>query len=132
MKLKLLKLSVFFFLSVIFLSCSSGDKNSFTFQNMAAGDVYVNFRGTKITVATGKTVIVKDIPQGTYDYSTTYEIPSGATTSATSGPLSGTVTLKAGTKILLIYSSAFENDTYKIGATISSSDDIGTSSTTGT
>jgi hypothetical protein len=99
---------------------------------MAAGDVYVNFRGTKITVATGKTVIVKDIPQGTYDYSTTYEIPSGATTSATSGPLSGTVTLKAGTKILLIYSSAFENDTYKIGATISSSDDIGTSSTTGT
>lgn len=123
MKRKILAFSIILCLSVTFLSCSSKVNNSFTFKNLAAGDVYVNFRGTVIKVIAGGESVIKEIPQGTYSYNTTYEVPSGATSSSSTGPLSGTVVMKAGTKILLIYSSVFEQSNYKIGATISSSDD---------
>lgn len=124
MKQKLLVFSIFLVLSVAFLSCKSKVENRFTFRNMAAGDVFVNFRGQVLTVkAGGQDSYFENIPQGTYTYNTTYEVPAGATASSATGPLSGTVVIKAGTKILLIYSSTFEQSTYKIGATISSSDD---------
>jgi len=114
---------VLLLLSVVFSSCSSKVNNSFTLKNMAAGAVYINFRGTEIAVPAGQTVIVKEIPAGTYQYSTTYEIPSGASTGSATGALAGDVVFKAGTKILVLYSSAFESDAYKISATISNSDD---------
>lgn len=131
MKHKILALSIILSLSVTFLSCSSKVNNSFTFKNLAAGDVYVNFRGTVVKVIAGGESVIKEIPQGTYSYNTTYEVPAGATSSSSSGPLSGTVVMKAGTKILLIYSSVFEQSNYKIGATISSSDDENPSTLTG-
>ena len=122
MKHKFFSIIIAIALSVAFLSCSKVE-NRFTFKNLAAGDVYVNFRGSVIKVPAGQESYAKDMPQGTYTYNTTYEVPSGATSSSSTGPLSGTVVIKAGTKILLIYSSVFEQTTYKIGATISSSDD---------
>ena len=69
---------------------------------------------------------IKDIEEGTYTYETTFEYPSTATTIKTEGAVSGQVSLKAGTKILLFYSSSESPDrtTYTLNATISSSDDI--------
>jgi hypothetical protein len=131
MKYKILTFSVFLFISAAFFGCGSKVENSFTFKNLAAGDVYVNFRGQLIRVPAGQTSAVKEIPMGTYDYSTTYEVPSGVTSSSATGPLSGTVYFKAGTKILIVYSSVFEQSTYKIGATISNSDDSNPTTITG-
>lgn len=131
MKRNLIFYAIFLFLPVAFFSCNSKVNNKFAFKNLAAGDVYVNFRGVSLTVPVGQTREIIEIPQGTYSYNTTYEIPAGATSGSATGPLSGTVIMKAGTRILLIYSSTFEQSTYKIGATISSSDDLNPPTLTG-
>ncbi len=114
-----------FFLYVLFsfVSCSSSVNNSVTFYNLTDGDIYINFRGSLITVPSGKTSIVKEIPKGTYDYATTFSVPAGTTSTGTQGNLAGTLKLKAGTKILFFYSSTLTNGAYTVFVTISNSDD---------
>lgn len=107
-------------------SCSSKVDNSLTFKNMSASTLYVNFRGEVITVSEGETKIVKEIPKGTYDYSTTYSVPPTTVSSGTQGAVSGQVVLKAGTKILVLYSSTFVSGVYTLYATISNSDNLDT------
>ena len=102
--------------------CSTSVNNSITFKNLAAGDIIVNFRGQDISVAAGGTGVIKEIPQGTYKYETTYSIPAGATSSATTGDVAGQVVINAGTKILILYSSTLINGVYTLSATTSNSD----------
>lgn len=109
-------------------SCSKTVNDSLTFKNLTEGSLFINFRGSIITVPAGQTTSVKEIPQGQYGYATTYEVPASATTSSEQGPLSGTVTINAGTKILIFYTSTFQNGAYKVFATLSNSDNLSQSS----
>ena len=104
--------------------CSTTEENGLTIKNGASNKIYINFRGSLISIDASSTMEIKDIPKGTYTYETTFEIPAGTMTTRTEGAVSGQVTLNAGTKILIVYSSTFSDGTYILGATISSSDDI--------
>jgi hypothetical protein len=110
-------------LSITLLSCSDGVDNSITFQNQASNDVFINFRGSKIDVPSGPSVVLKEIDKGEYQYETVYEIPAGATSSSIEGEASGTFVMDAGTKILVIYTSTFIEGTYTIYTSITTSDD---------
>ena len=109
--------------------CKNTVDNSVTIKNLAAGDIIVNFRGQAVSVASGTTGEVQEIPEGTYDYSTTYTIPAGATSAAEGSGINGQVKIKAGTKVLLIYSSTLVSGVYTISATVSNSDDQSTGTT---
>jgi hypothetical protein len=121
---------IYIFLAVISLisfSCSSDVDNRVRIKNMAAASVIFNFRGEAINVGSGRTYDISNVPQGKYAYSTTYSVPSEAGSSTSSGEVSGNVTLKAGTKILVLYSSTLYDSVYTIYATVSSSDTLSTS-----
>ncbi len=111
------------FLIILSAGCSSSVDNSIKFKNFASGDIYINFRGELITVASGKTVEIKDVTKGTYTYSTTYEVPANTQSTSVQGAVSGDITMKAGTKVLIVFSSTFVDGTYTVYATFSSSDD---------
>ncbi len=111
-------------LVTILSGCSDTVNNSFTFTNFATNKVFINFRAKLITVNAGETVVISNIEKGKFLYETTYEIPAGATSSKSDGAVAGDVTLSAGTKILIIYSSTFVDDTYTLSATISTSEGI--------
>ena len=112
-------------LSLTLLSCSDGPINKITLQNTADGDVYFNFRGTQTLVPSGSTIELQDIDKGEYEYETVYEIPVGATAFSAEGEMSGSFILGAGTKILVIYSSVFDQEgNYTIYASVTSSDNM--------
>lgn len=111
-------------ISLISLSCSSDTDTRIRLKNIAAGSVIFNFRGEAITVASGKTTDLTDIPKGTFAYTTTYSVPAGATASSASGDVSGEISIKAGTKVMLLYSSTFFEGTYTLYAALSSSDSL--------
>lgn len=106
-------------------ACQPSETTEFTFRNIASNAVYVNFRAELITVQAGETVVLKEIPRGTFEYETTYQLPAGTTSSSTVGPVSGNVEFRAGTKALIIYSSTFIEGTYTIGATLTTNNDDG-------
>ncbi len=112
-------------LSLTLVNCSDGPINNITFQNKAAGDVIVSFRGETIDVSSGQVAELKDIDKGEFEYETTYNLPSNATSSSAEGEMSGTFVLKAGTKILVIYSSVLSAEgVYTIYASVTTSDDL--------
>lgn len=112
------------FLLSVLPGCSTNIENKITFQNLASNKIYVNFRASVIEVEAGATTVISEIPKGTYSYETTYEIPAGTLSSKAEGEVSGELTLKAGTKILIVYSSTFSDGFYTIGATMTTSDDL--------
>jgi len=107
----------------LFTNCSSTVENSLKIQNLASNDIYLNFRGSLIEVKSGEIVEQKELPKGTYDYETIYEIPSGATASSAEGEAAGEFLIKAGTKILVVYTSTFIENKYTLFASVTSSDD---------
>lgn len=117
-------LVVLFLSTLVFWSCSSESETTLTIKNLAAGTVYLNFLGEVTTVPAGRTVVISDLPRGTFDYVTTYSIPAGATTSSAVGELEGEIKIKAGTKVLLLYSSTFSESSYTIYASKTTSDDL--------
>ncbi len=123
--MKKIILSILCIIAVFSLnSCSKSVNNSLTFNNQSEGTIYINFRGGIITVPAGQTSSIKEIPQGKYNYATTFEVPAGTTSSSSQGDISGTVTLNAGTKILLFYTSTLSNGSYTLSVTVSNSDDL--------
>ena len=112
-------------LSVITLvSCSNTAGNKLTFNNLADEVVYVNFRAELIPVAPGEEVSLIDVDLGTYAYETTFELPAGAVSGQAEGDVSGELELRAGTNILIVYSSATLNDVYILSASMTTSDDL--------
>jgi hypothetical protein len=112
-------------LSLTLVNCSDGPINKITFQNNAGGAVKVSFRGQTIDVPSGQVAELKDIDKGEFEYETVYEIPLGASSNSAEGEMSGTFVLKAGTKILVIYSSVLsEEGAYTIYASVTTSDDL--------
>jgi hypothetical protein len=111
-------------LSLTLLSCSDGPINKISLQNIADGDVYLNFRGSQTLVPSGSTIELQDIDKGEYEYETVYEVPLGATGFSAEGEMSGSFILGAGTKVLVIYSSVFDEEgNYTIYASVTTSDD---------
>jgi hypothetical protein len=120
---------IFISISLIILlltlvSCSNGDANNITFQNNAAGDVMVNFRGEIIEVPSGQIIQLTDVDKGEFEYETIYSIPAGATSAAAEGEMSGTFELIAGAKILVVYTSVLAEGSYTIYASVTSSVDV--------
>ena len=91
MKTWLLSTGVIVLIILFYVGCSNSINNSVTFQNMAIRDVFVNFRGSVIDVASGQKTVINNIPKGNYNYSHYIYSTCGATGSATLGNLSGTV-----------------------------------------
>jgi len=110
--------------AITFISCSTTVNNGITIKNLASEDIHLNFRAELITVKAGGEVTLSSLPKGLYEYNTTYEIPAGIISSQAEEGVSGQLTLKAGTKILIIYSSAIIEDVYILSATLTSSDDL--------
>lgn len=126
MKFKL-PLVICIILSFIFINgCSGKVNNSVTFQNLALGTVYVNFRGAAITVNPEGSAIVQEIPKGTYNYDTNFSLPVDAIGGSAQGAIKGNLTITAGTRITILYTFTLINGAYILYATISSSDDQGT------
>jgi hypothetical protein len=120
---------IFISISLIILlltlvSCSDDPINSITFQNNAAGDVMVNFRGEIIEVPSGQVIQLTEVEKGEFEYETIYSIPAGATSAAAEGEMSGTFELIAGAKILVIYTSVLTEGSYTIYASVTSSVDV--------
>ena len=112
-------------LSVItFVSCSNTAGNKLTFNNLAADVVYVNFRAELIPVASGTEVSLVDVDLGTYGYETTFKLPTGVVSGQAEGDVSGELELRAGTNILIVYSSAILSDVYILSASMTTSDDL--------
>jgi len=104
--------------------CDNSDLNSLTIKNAASNKIYINFRGSLIGVLPSETMVLKDIDRGTYTYETTFEVPAGTIIAKSEGAVDGQVSLNAGSKILIVYSSIFSDGTYTLSATISTSDDL--------
>ncbi len=120
---------IFISISLIILlltlvSCSDDPINSITFQNNAAGDVMVNFRGEIIEVPSGQVIQLTEVDKGEFEYETIYSIPAGATSAAAEGEMSGTFELIAGAKILVVYTSVLAEGSYTIYASVTSSVDV--------
>jgi hypothetical protein len=111
-------------LLLMLVSCSDDAINTITFQNMADGDVIVNFRGETVEVPSGQIIQIADIDKGEFEYETIYSIPAGATSAAAEGEMSGTFELIAGAKILVIYTSVLDEGAYTIYASVTSSVDV--------
>jgi len=111
-------------LITILSGCSDTVNNKITFTNFATNKVFINFRASLIPVESGETVILSNIDKGKYLYETTYEVPANATSFKADGAVAGDITLSAGTKILIVYSSTFVDDAYTLSATISTSEGI--------
>jgi len=112
------------------LTCSSTIPNEVVFKNLASGAVYVNFLGEVLSLKSGASKIIKDIPKGTYSYETSFEVPAIADGASTEGAVSGDITVNPGTKVQVLYTSRFQGTgtqvNYIIGATISSNDKVTT------
>ena len=120
---------IFISISLIILlltlvSCSDDPINSITFQNNAAGDVIVSFRGENIAVPSGQVIQLTEVDKGEFEYETIYSIPAGATSAAAEGEMSGTFELIAGAKILVVYTSVLAEGSYTIFASVTSSVDV--------
>lgn len=111
--------------SISLLSCSDDPINKITIHNLADGDIYLTFQASETLVNSGATVEIQDIDKGEFEYETVYKIPVGATSSAAEGEMAGTFILKAGTKILVIYTSVIDTSgTYTISASVTTSDNL--------
>jgi len=130
MKNLILFIAVVLFFSFGFISCSSSISNSITFNNQSQGEIFINFRGQIINVSAGQSSKIEKIPQGTYDYATTFSIPASATSASSQGNLTGTFNVSADTKILLYYTSTLISGAYTLFVTISNSDKQNTTTTT--
>ena len=61
--------------AITFIGCSTTVDNGITIKNLASGDIHVNFRAELTTVKAGGEVSLSSLPKGSYEYSTTYEVP---------------------------------------------------------
>ena len=110
--------------AITFISCSTSLNNGITFKNFATEDIHVNFRATLTTVKSGEEVTLSNLPKGSFEYNTTYEVPPEVQSSEEEGDVAGQVDIRAGTKILIVYSSIISEGVYRLSATKTSSDDL--------
>jgi hypothetical protein len=116
-------------LAFFFAGCSSN--NEITIQNIAGGSVLVNFRAESHVIVPNNSITISDIPNGTYDYSTTFSIPAGYSGEVSGEASAGTLIFEdRNTKVNLIYSSTQTDTIYTLGCTVSSTRNLSTKSLT--
>jgi len=118
-----------FIISLLFLSfqgCKTNVDNRVSFNNSSSTDLIINFRGEEIKVSVGQKTDITQIQKGTYTYSTSFNLPIGATSSSTNGDVTGTVVINSDTKILVIYTSNLVGGIFTLSATLSTSESQGT------
>jgi hypothetical protein len=114
-------------MALVMLGCSG---NQIEIRNEAAGGVYFLFRGVQHYVASGASTTISDaIPNRTYPYSTTYELPPGYDNSDATSDLSGTLSFyRNQTQYVLLYGSTYGSDSlgsiYHINCNVSSNDPV--------
>jgi hypothetical protein len=120
MKKVLIAFSVF-----LFAGCSND--NQLTINNLAEGGIIINFRGKEYSVNSGQTYTIPDeIPNGKYNFSTTFEIPyrPGIKSGTSDGAAAGELGFQTrDTKVHLLYSSSVADSVYTLHMTQSSSQD---------
>lgn len=123
---KMKKQVPFIFVFLLFVLSVQGCKtkldNRVTFTNNSTTTLSINFRGEEIKVNVGAKTDITEIPKGSYSYSTSFSLPIGATSSSTSGDVTGTITINADTKVLVIYTSTINNGIFTLSATLSTSE----------
>ncbi len=125
MKKHLIVLFTFAVIALITLnSCEPFIQNKIVTKNQAAAGVILNLRGQSYKISAGETLVLSDFKKGTFDYSTTYEIPAGITSSSVTGDVTGEMKLLAGTQILLVYTSIVDSTKYTLYGSLSTSDDV--------
>lgn len=132
-------LIVFILLALLVNSCSPALDNSIVISSIAGDKVVVNILGKLITVSPKETRTIKQVAKGSYEYSTSYTVPSGITSSSVEGKASGTIIMGPQTKINIFFSSREEvststggsaqQKTYVLVATVSSSDKVSSETT---
>ena len=117
-----------FFLTILgYTGCTDSINSQVVLDNKAAAPVFVNFRADEYAVPSGQTLVIKDVPKGAFDYSTTYQLPAGITQASADGAMAGTVTIsESGARVLIIYASIVDSTTYKISATYTTNQDNNT------
>jgi hypothetical protein len=117
--------------ALLLIGCAS--KNEVKITNVAAGSILINFRAETHVIPSAGTKTISDIPNGTYDYSTTYSIPSGYTGEVDGDAAAGTLIFEEkNTQVNLIYSSSVSDTTYTLHCTRSSTRNLNSTSTTST
>jgi hypothetical protein len=119
---------VVFAVVALFVTGCAND-NQVTIQNIASGSVFINFRAKTYALVSGESTVITEIPNGTYDYNTTYQIPtSGLKGEADGDAASGELIFEEkSTKINFVYSSFQTDSTYHLGCTRSSTRSLSTS-----
>jgi|GEM_PF-1131029 hypothetical protein len=130
------KALVVFFVMLSLAGCSNDNK--IVIQNLAAYDVYVNFRaqiydvpGTSTAGVNGGSRTIPSIPNGTYQYKTMWFVPDNSGLSISPAAESdGNLTFTSQqTKIFMQYGSITQGNSYIGSLTVTSSTST-TSSTT--
>lgn len=118
---------------LLFAGCSNDNKISL--YNYSNGEIYFNFLARIDSIDPGQSIPIMNIPNGTYSYATTAEIPPSLHVTSLAwdgGAASGNLTFTSqNTQILLIYSSTYIDSVYTIGATMSSTNSNASVSPTG-
>lgn len=116
-------------LTLLITSCTND--NQVTIKNIAQGSVLVNFRAKTHLIVPGESTTITEIPNGTFDYSTTFEVPAGLKGQVDGEAASGTLIFEdKSTKINFIYSSMRIDTNYILGCTKSSTRSLATTTTT--
>ncbi|HMA63928.1 MAG: hypothetical protein ACM31E_06900 [Fibrobacterota bacterium] len=124
-----------FFAAVALLLIGCASKNEVKITNIAGGSILVNFRAETHTIPPAGTKTISGIPNGTYDYSTTYVIPAGYKGAVDGDAAAGTFIFEEkDTQINMIYSSSINTSdtTYTLHCTRSSTRNLNSTSITST
>jgi hypothetical protein len=125
----IMKYALSFFALVFFIGCSNN--NQITIDNLSRGAIYFNCRAKLDTIPVNSSKIISDIPNGTFDYATTYAVPFGYKTATASQEAAGTLTFEEKyTKIRIVYSATSSDDgEYQLGCTVTSTRNLSSGNT---
>lgn len=118
-------------LLVACIGCANN--NEIRIDNISSSALRINFRAVSHDILPGELYTISDIPNGSYDYATTYSIPAwpGITTSRADEGAAGELSFEGkDTKVNFVFSSTREDSTYVLGCTISSTRNLNATSPT--
>jgi hypothetical protein len=114
--------------AVLFSLVGCSNDNQIEIDNISQGAIYFNFRANQTYVPKDSSRIIKDIPNGSYTYNTTFELPDGAVTWTVAGN-AGSGSLRFSKELsrhLLIYSATLDKTgLYTLYVNETSSDSTG-------
>jgi hypothetical protein len=116
------KNAVIFFIIVTVCGCSRYNDNKISIINESDSQIIFNFRASIYTVNSYGTLTIKDIPNGTFSYETTYGVPIIAKSSSVNGNASGDLAFNWNdTHIQFYFSSKLATDsTYTLNVSVTS------------